>query len=64
MAVSSIAIKAEPAYATAKKDIVIATPNPSANASIYFDPDNMVAQKDATLTRAWEDLNTEVKFNN
>ena len=52
------------ANATAKKDIVIATPNPSANVSIYFDPDNMVAQKDATLTRAWEDLNTEVKFNN
>lgn len=64
VAVSSIAIKAEPANATAKKDIVIATPNPSANVSIYFDPDNMVAQKDATLTRAWEDLNTEVKFNN
>ena len=37
---------------------------PKCECSIYFDPDNMVAQKDATLTRAWEDLNTEVKFNN
>ena len=62
--VSSIAIKAEPANATAKKEIFIATPNPSTNTSIYFDPDNMVAQKDAILTRAWEDLNTGVKFNN
>lgn len=64
VAISSIAIKAEPATAKAKEDIIIATPNPSTSSSIHFDPDNMVAQKDATLTRAWEDMTTGVKYSN
>lgn len=63
VAISSIALKAEPADAKAKKPILIATPNPSTNTAIYFDPENMTAQKDATLTRAWEDFG-KVKFNN
>lgn len=64
VAISSIAIKAEPATAQAKQDIVITTPNPSEDNAIHFDPSNMVAQKDAALTRAWEDLNTDVTYNN
>lgn len=63
-AISSISMKVEPADATALKPIVIATPNSSTNTTVYFDPSNMVAQKDgATTTRAWVDLG-EVKFNN
>ena len=63
VAISSIALKVEPATATAKKDILIATPNQSSNAAVHFDPANMAAQKDAVLTRAWADFG-EVKFNN
>lgn len=61
-AISSIAVKAKPETATAQKPIVIATPNPSTNDAIYFDPENMTAQKDGTLTRAWTDFG-KVKYN-
>lgn len=62
-AISNIAVKAEPETATAQKPIVIATPNPSTDNAVYFDPDNMTAQKDATLTRAWTDFG-KVVYNN
>lgn len=61
--ISSIAVKAEPTDAVAKAPIVIATPNASANDAVHFDPANMVAQKDAAVTRAWADFGT-VKYNN
>lgn len=61
-AISNIAIKAEPTDAEAQKPIVIAIPNPCKNADIYFDPNNMIALKDAAVTKAWTDFG-DVKYN-
>lgn len=64
IALSNIAVRTEPANAPAKEDITITTPNPSADNTIHFDTDYMVAQKDASVsTRAWEDMGASVTYN-